>query len=360
MKVVNLIGFVTVILLFIFSMFTLRAGSKSKQSNIFLTLFLLTNLFYLLDYILPDLSRLFNINTEAFNGIGATFCFLFGPTLYFFTKSLTNKDYKFRSYNLVHFVLFICALSLVIFSIEINKYLIYFIFSIQVILYLATCIKVIIKYRHSIKNFFSSVDHKINFTWLLYVVGAFMIMWTIDFINLYLDYFDLINPILSSILTFISISINFVFVILIFFKALQEPQFLNDYANERQIKYQGSNLSQEDKEDYLHRIENYFIEEHAYLNSSLTILDVSNSTGISTKNISQVLNEVLNKNFYDFTNSFRIKLAKEKLVSNDDESLTVLEVLYDSGFNSKSAFNAAFKKHTGMTPTEFRRLQLAS
>jgi AraC-like DNA-binding protein len=358
MGITNLIGLVTIVLLFIFSMFTFRAGRKSKLSNIFLTFFLLANLFYLLDYLLPDLDRIFNINTESFKGFGSTFCFLFGPTLYLFTKTITNRAYKFQNNNLSHFALFICVLLLVL-SVNINSRFIYFIFNIQVVLYLTISIQVIMKYRQRIKTYFSSIDN-INLTWLIYVVGAFLLMWSIDFINYYLSFFNLNTLILSNILTFISIFINFVFVILIFYKALQEPQFLSDFIDETKIKYQGSNLTKDDKQHFLSSIENHFNKELAYLNSSLTILDVANAIGISTKNISQVLNEMLNKNFYDFTNSYRINLAKEKLVSTDDRGLTVLEILYDSGFNSKSAFNAAFKKYTGMTPTEFRRRQQAT
>lgn len=358
MKVINLLGFITIVLLFIFAAYAFRAGKKSKLSNIFLTLFLIANLFYLLDFLLPDIDRIFKINTDFFNGIGSTFCFLFGPTLYLFTETITHRDYNFQKNNLSHFALFVCVFLLDVLSIDIDAYFIYFIFNIQVFLYLIASIQLIVKYRQRIKTYYSSID-KINLTWLIYVVGAFLLMWSIDFINFYLSSFNLNTPVLSDILSFISILINFVFVILIFYKALEEPQFLNDFTDETKIKYQGSHLTKDDKRQFLSSIENHFIQEQAYLNSSLTILDVANALGISTKNISQVLNEMSHKNFYDFTNSYRINLAKEKLASTDDRGLTVLEILYDSGFNSKSAFNAAFKKHTGMTPTEFRRLQQA-
>ena len=255
--------------------------------------------------------------------------------------------------------MFVLALLLVITSIEISNNIIYFIFNVQVVLYLISCIKVISNYRKGLKNYFSTVD-KINFSWLSYTVGAFIIMWSVDFINIYLDKIDLITPFISDSLIFISVFINFAFVILLFYRALHEPQFLLNISQENQEKYQGSNLTLDDKKKYLETIQEYFSQNKAYLNSSLTISDVAESTQISIKYISQVLNELVNKNFYDFTNTFRIELAKEKLLSNEGESLTILEILYDAGFNSKSAFNAAFKKHTGITPTEYRRQRLAS
>lgn len=63
----------------------------------------------------------------------------------------------------------------------------------------------------------------------------------------------------------------------------------------------------------------------------------------------------LNKHFFDFVNEYRIEKAKELLTHPERKEYTVLEILYEVGFNSKSSFNTAFKKRTGLTPTEYRR-----
>jgi len=65
----------------------------------------------------------------------------------------------------------------------------------------------------------------------------------------------------------------------------------------------------------------------------------------------------LGQNFYDFINRYRILEAKQLLTNPKDPKITVLEVLYEVGFNSKSSFNTLFKKYTGLTPTEFRKKQ---
>ena len=62
-----------------------------------------------------------------------------------------------------------------------------------------------------------------------------------------------------------------------------------------------------------------------------------------------------NKLFFDFVNEYRIKKAMEMLSDTNKKDLTVLEILYKVGFNSKSSFNTAFKKHAGKTPTQFRK-----
>ncbi len=77
--------------------------------------------------------------------------------------------------------------------------------------------------------------------------------------------------------------------------------------------------------------------------------------GIHPRYLSQIINESLGQNFFDFINHYRIEEAKRMLTQTLDEHITVLEVLYEVGFNSKSAFNTAFKRHTGVTPTEFKK-----
>jgi AraC-like DNA-binding protein len=65
----------------------------------------------------------------------------------------------------------------------------------------------------------------------------------------------------------------------------------------------------------------------------------------------------MGQNFYDFINRHRIDEASRLLTNPADEKITILEVLYEVGFNSKSSFNTLFKKYTGLTPTEFRKKQ---
>ena len=61
------------------------------------------------------------------------------------------------------------------------------------------------------------------------------------------------------------------------------------------------------------------------------------------------------KSFFDFINAFRIREAQQVFRESGDDKLTILEVMYQVGFNSKSSFNTAFKKETGQTPSEFRK-----
>ena len=221
--------------------------------------------------------------------------------------------------------------------------------------YMIACFRVILNYRKEIKEYYSTID-KLNLTWMLYVVGAFFFMWMVDLLDFILASFGVINNTEESYMVFLSLAINFAFAILIFYKALQHPEIFAGFGEgEKHRKYEKSHLTENEKREYLQKLEQYFRDRKPFLNPELTISDVANALGISPKYLSQVINEALQKNFYDLINSYRIEEAKKKLKSDDDPKRTVLEVLYDSGFNSKSAFNTAFKKHTGYTPTQFKR-----
>ena len=96
--------------------------------------------------------------------------------------------------------------------------------------------------------------------------------------------------------------------------------------------------------------------DQPFLDPSITVKQLADRLAISDRILSQTINEYRKQNFYDFINNYRINFAKDLLNNPIDEKMTVLEVLYAAGFNSKSAFNVAFKKETGLTPSQFRRL----
>jgi len=113
--------------------------------------------------------------------------------------------------------------------------------------------------------------------------------------------------------------------------------------------------SESELEDEIKRVNKFMKEEEPFLDASLTLHTLANETGIPARELSILINHHLNKHFFDFVNEFRIEKAMELLIRPDRRDYTVLEILYEVGFNSKSSFNTAFKKHTGLTPTEYRR-----
>ncbi len=67
------------------------------------------------------------------------------------------------------------------------------------------------------------------------------------------------------------------------------------------------------------------------------------------------IDHIMGLHLFDFVNEYRINHAKNLLLDQKQQDLSVLEILYDAGFNSKYSFNTEFKKRTGVTPTEYRK-----
>ncbi len=108
-------------------------------------------------------------------------------------------------------------------------------------------------------------------------------------------------------------------------------------------------------------IENHYIklmglmnEEKLYLDPNLNMTLLAEKMELSNGYLSQIINQKENKNFFDFINGFRVEEVKSKLNNPELSHYSVLGIALESGFNSKSTFNAVFKKTTGKTPSSFR------
>ena len=97
-------------------------------------------------------------------------------------------------------------------------------------------------------------------------------------------------------------------------------------------------------------------KEKVFLNPELTLNELADKLEIKVSELSQFINSNLNKNFNDFVNEYRVNEFKRLVSAQDvDSKATVIELAFDSGFNSKASFNRIFKEATGMTPSEYRK-----
>mgnify|MGYP006419467397 CR=1 FL=1 len=126
-------------------------------------------------------------------------------------------------------------------------------------------------------------------------------------------------------------------------------------AEEPSPRYERSGLREEEAAACIERLQSLMENDKPYLSCDLTIEDVSRSLGIPRHHLTQVLNEHLGRNFYLFVNEYRVAEARRRIADPATGHLTLLAIGLESGFNSKSSFNAAFKRLTSMTPSQFRR-----
>jgi AraC-like DNA-binding protein len=101
-------------------------------------------------------------------------------------------------------------------------------------------------------------------------------------------------------------------------------------------------------------LKQYMAEKEPFLDPSLTIQELANQIDIPVRDLSVLINQKMDQHFFDFVNEYRIQKAMNILKDKSKNDLTVLEILYEVGFNSKSSFNTSFKKYTNLTPTAYR------
>lgn len=123
-------------------------------------------------------------------------------------------------------------------------------------------------------------------------------------------------------------------------------------------RYESSTLSEADIEKYLQKLQKYMNEEKPYLEFSLNREQLAEKVQLPPRDLSQIINSQLNQNFYEFVNRYRVEAAKQILSDPTKKDVRANELMFDVGFNSKSTFHHAFKKFTGLTPTQFRKQAL--
>jgi len=367
--ITDIIAIITVFQLILFALFLLVGKKNRGFDKTTLAFFLLANGFFILNFLAFRYSAEILPYTVNLFFIGGTFGFLFGPLLYLYTKAVTSKEIRFTKNDILHFVPFLLVFCLTLIRFQVQAYetkiellntglygktvsIIYLaLMHTTILVYLLNAFSIVRKKNQSLKGYYSSLE-KINYDWLKLVVSAFLIMWIVDIINWVTGSLGINSPTSRVYLTFVSLFINFVFANLLIIKNLRLPE--TEPAAEIH-KYEKSPLTLQTKTEILARLERLMTQEKLFLNSSLNLGEVAHKLSVVPRYLSQVINELKAKNFYDYVNSYRIDEAKKLLSDPAHNSEKILSVLYDCGFNSKSVFNTVFKKNTGLTPSEFRR-----
>ena len=303
---------------------------------------------------------------------------LHGVFLFFYIYALIASKKIFNKINLIHFVpftLFNGYLLIISFFPDISERirldyvqmpdsppLLFFFFLMITLLsgpiYFVISIKLFEKLDIDIFNNFSSSE-EMDLVWLRKLVYIFGIIWTaLIIITVIHHVFNLFSMVFCTDGLFLSLS---VFVILIgYFGLKQKVIFSADNENEQvfveetKIKYASSRLTDTEAKQFVEELNNVMISAKPFLDPNLTLLQLATELGISTHYLSQIINEKFNLNFFDYINKYRVEEVKTKINDPKFENYSLLGIAFDSGFNSKSAFNRVFKKFTKLTPSQYK------
>lgn len=355
------------------SVFLITVKTKLKLSNSLFAFFLILTA---ID-ISINLGAVFEIplNIRVFI---SSFFFLQLPVFYLYVLSVCYTDFKLKLKHLLHLFPFILANlilvprfyavnqaakisflgnSLNMPEIQFNHFVIHA----QIILYIIAVFITLRKVRTIyLENYAgSSIE---SLTWLTQFTIALSIFFIIALLKNIFKFSQ--YPYLADYLKIGLILFELAIIFWYLYKALNNPGlfkiidskltlFSETVLEDKKLHSSASFESKNSTE--LLSLKNYMMEKKPFLNPSLTIQDVSSETNIPVRDLSALINLDLGQHFYDFVNTYRINQAKEILKDNTKIKLTILEILYQVGFNSKSSFNTAFKKQTGHTPTDYRK-----
>lgn len=293
--------------------------------------------------------------------------YLLGPTVYFFTLSTLNPEFKLKKNYLLHLLPFLINfieflpfyINTAEFKLDYYKNLIahgtvimpmhYLLKTISLSAYFIAQLFLFKKYQ--IKKLQKDKSKHYQVSWFIIYFGSQLILTTASLIEHFFGTHLFGDPYRFSI-NMITFFLYCIMIGLLFFPSLLYGNTVVD--TEIKKKYSHSKLSNEVKGDILNGL-NIFMkgEKKPFLNEKISLTEVSKVLKVSSQQISQVINEKTNLNFNDFVNTYRIEEAKLLLLSNTYSKLTIDAIAQKSGFHSKSAFYGAFKKHNGNTPKEF-------
>ncbi len=346
---INIVKTVSILIIFVLTSFTillLHIGRHTK-SNMFLAAYFISQIAVEFCYLITPGGMLFLLLTS--------FCFSWGQLYYLFVVSLIIPEFKFRAKTLFHFIP-----SLLAFIFLVGKH--FNVFE-NYNDHLFTCIQ-------------KSTDNLLNILFNILILG-----YSIAAIFMYIIHFSKIKTLSSSkrwinfavfgflISSFIARMINFMhiqsdhkflfgnFIFLIFFCILFYIAIVFRTITDKLStieKYKNSTLNSSVSNEILERLEFYMKQKAAYLNPELSLKNLSTALNIQEKYISEVINKLKGMNFSEYINFYRISYAMNLLKDPENKDKTMLYILFESGFNSKTTFNIRFKQVVGCTPLEYK------
>jgi AraC-like DNA-binding protein len=296
-----------------------------------------------------------------------------GPLIFFYTRTLTESDFN-TSQLYKHFIPVIIELGLqlivILYSIQHDQlyYNAPFYFYIAQLIYLWAAGSIAWYLRLSLgvirnheawalKNF--SNLKEITLRWLQKLIAYYRLLWIVwvPFVAIFLLFFrfQLLYLAVVLLLYFLMLVLTY----LTFWIGLESLGRTNSiFLKHDEGKSENKNyakLPDREIQNYTKKITDLMAVEKVYLNENLSLRDVALQLKSEPNLISFILNNHLNRNFYDFVNHYRIEEVKNRLKDPRYSHLTLLGIGLESGFNSKTTFNRVFKQVTGMTPTEFQK-----
>ncbi|WP_231759376.1 helix-turn-helix domain-containing protein [Microbulbifer elongatus] len=295
-----------------------------------------------------------------------------GPAIYLYVCSLTRQKLSFTPNMAIHLLpTLLVLLCIALFGISSSDLrnahnleqalpasfieLIWDLASLVPFAYAVAALLQLRRYRHALKDEYSHIS-EVELHWLSALVWGVCIAWAWTMVvhvvakfssEVVADYMGIADNYLSFILinAFFAYSLTYAHQLLVTQPTEETPEV---------------NAEEEPSEPAIEKVRNAMEQDKIFLKKNLNLEQFSDRIDLPPKEVSAVINKHFGTNFFEFVNRYRVETAKALLANPDKADMTVLDVLLESGFNSKSAFHRFFSRLVGMSPTEFRKQALAA
>ena len=369
-------------LIFVILIFS-RYFKKKNISDLFLGLILLLTCYTQICYTIGFMGWYDEFRTTKINYFLINITFALAPLIYFYVKSITQSNFKFKKN---YWWSFSFAIAFIIYRFSIYSYDVFqpgfkdvqngilkinldeayiqdissFIETAFMLLFLAFTFQHFYNYRNKIKQYFSNT-YKLELNWIL----TFLILFTVLFL------YGTIQDVIGSFYTDLNYEqrwwLNFLTAIVTLFVGIKGYYTDTTKLNKLDFTFSPKTIGiPEDASDYeektfseehIQLIKRLMEEEKVYLNPELNLSDLAKMANMTRGQLSEIVNTAFKNNFNDFVNSYRVEAFKTMLRNNKHKQLSLLGIAQDCGFNSKATFNRVFKKLTNLSPTEYLKTQ---
>lgn len=349
---------------------------KRKQGNaasIYLLIFMVTASFQALLNAFD--TRIFFLALPHLSRISWLIPSLFGPLIYLIVRKMTREKEGLGFSDLLHLIPFICYFIFMsdwfFQSAEYKKRLLanFEIHSLQdfgllnqlsiylTFVYTLWALKELRAYKKYLEHQFSEIE-RMRYRWLQQFLYALIAILFISALGFYGRKWAV--PFITELYHY-----NYALVVLMLYWIAYKWAgqsallgYLNQQTRDEVVpgkKYAKSALDAADIAAIYKDLVRFMQEKKPYLKGDLSLLELSGMLGVKRHDLSRVINENTGHSFYDFVNSYRVSEMVKKINNPGLANRNFLGLALDSGFNSKATFNAAFKRHTGCTPSAYLR-----
>ena len=365
---------ISVFVSLLMAFFLLTVKTENKLANrLFAWFFIVSAIdlsgFFVFDYI----SEIFSLVIFRW-----TICLLAMPLFYLYVLSVCYSDFRLKWIHLMHLLPFIAVnlafIPRLYLMNDANKaqileqidqmpeiYFIQIVVECQYVFYIVSAYLILKKYREIYLENYTNPNTS-TYKYLFQMTTIFLVAHCLVALKNVLRYSDY-RQVFLWLNVFVGTAALFITCWLVM-KAMKYPELFKGINSKLQLakdilpkaeeKLQPANSQDDLIAAQISTLKQYMAEKEPFLDPSLTIQELSNQINTPVRDLSVLINHHMDQHFFDFVNEYRIQKAMNILKDHSKKELTVLEILYEVGFNSKSSFNTSFKKYTNLTPTAYR------